>query len=145
MEWFNVVGFLVVIVMMIPNIIFAIKKPDVFKNKWNNKLVSVLEVIGRIGCIIFMFINIPGTYLGFWNLICLFIYIAVESILVLAYIVIWIVCFRKNNLFRAVSLSVIPSVIFLFGGIIYASWLLVISAVIFAPCHIMISVKNAEK
>lgn len=92
-----------------------------------------------------MFINIPGTYLGFWNLICLFIYIAVESILVLAYIVIWIVCFRKNNLFRAVSLSVIPSVIFLFGGIIYASWLLVISAVIFAPCHIMISVKNAEK
>lgn len=144
MEWFNVVGFLVVIIMMIPNIVFAIKKPAGYKNKWNNKFLSILEFIGRIGCIVFMFINIPGTYLGFWNLLCLFIYIAVEALLLVAYLVIWIICFRKNNLFRAITLSVIPSIIFLFGGIIYASWLLVISALIFAPCHILISIKNAD-
>lgn len=142
MEWFNIFGFLFVVIMMIPNIVYAIKKPEGFENKYKNKFVLFLEKVGRIGCFIFMFINLPGTYLGFWSLPCMFFYIILESILLLAYIIIWIVCFNKNTLFRAIALSVIPSVMFLLGGILYASALLTIFAVIFAPCHILISVKN---
>ena len=42
MEWFNVFGLLFIAVVMIPNIIFAIKCKDGFLNKWENKYVEVI-------------------------------------------------------------------------------------------------------
>lgn len=129
---------------MIPNIVFAIKCKDGFENKWNNKAVEILEQIGRFGCFGFMIINIPGTWFGWWSDEAFAIYLIINAILVLIYCTIWIVCFRKNSVFRALSLSIIPSVIFLFSGIMCRSVLLIASAVIFAPCHIMISYKNTK-
>ncbi|MGN0552722.1 MAG: hypothetical protein ACI4I1_05020 [Oscillospiraceae bacterium] len=131
-------------VIMIPNIIFAIKCKDGFENKWNNKLVETAEQIGRFGCFGFMIINIPGTWYGWWSDEAFAVYLIADVILVLAYCVIWIVCFRKNSIFKALALSIIPSVLFLFSGIMSRSVLLIISAVIFAPSHIAISYKNAK-
>ena len=37
MEWFNVFGLIFIAVIMIPNVVFAIKCKDGFDNKWNNK------------------------------------------------------------------------------------------------------------
>lgn len=50
MEGFNVFGLVFIIVIMIPNIIYAIKCKDEFVNKWNNKDVEAVEQIGRCGC-----------------------------------------------------------------------------------------------
>ena len=36
MEWFNVFGLIFIAVIMIPNVVFAIKCKDGFDNKWNN-------------------------------------------------------------------------------------------------------------
>ena len=144
MEWFNVFGLVFIVIIMIPNIIFAIKCKDGFNNKWNNKTVEILEQIGRFGCFGFMIINIPKTWFGFWSNEAFAIYLIVDTVSVLLYCVIWIICRKKNNIFKALSLSVIPSVIFLFSGIMARSILLIVSALIFAPCHIMISYKNAE-
>ena len=38
MEWFNVFGLIYIVVIMIPNIVFAIKCKGGFDNKWNNIL-----------------------------------------------------------------------------------------------------------
>lgn len=38
MEWFNAFGLIYIVVIMIPNIVFAIKCKDGFENKWNNPL-----------------------------------------------------------------------------------------------------------
>lgn len=57
---------------------------------------------------------------------------------------IWIICFKKNTMFKALSLSSIPSAILLLDGLMSRSILLVISSLIFAPAHIMISYKNAK-
>lgn len=144
MEWFNIFGLVFIVIIMIPNIIFAIKCKDGFDNKWNNKIIEILEQIGRFGCFGFMIINIPKTWFGFWSDEAFAIYLIVDTILVLLYCVIWFICRKKNNIFKALSLSVIPSVIFLFSGIMARSVLLIVSALIFAPCHIMISYKNAK-
>ena len=50
MEWFNVFGLIFIAVIMIPNVVFAIKCKDGFDNKWNNKYVEVTEQVGRLGC-----------------------------------------------------------------------------------------------
>ena len=144
MDWLNIFGLIFIIVIMIPNIIYAIKCKDGFANKWQNKTVERLEQIGRFGCFGFMIIHIPGTWFGWWSDEAFAVYLIVDVILVLLYCIIWAVCFKKNTVFRALALSVLPSVIFFFSGIMIRSVLLLVSAVIFTPCHVLISYKNAE-
>lgn len=145
MEYINIFGLIYIIAIMIPNIIFAIKCKDGFVNTWKNKTVELLEQIGRFGSFGFMIINIPGTWFGFPSDEVFALYLIINTVLIIVYCVIWIFSFGKNNLFKAISLSVLPSVVFLFSGIMSRSILLIISALIFAPCHIIISCKNAIK
>lgn len=144
MGWINIFGLVFMVIIMIPNVIFALKCKDGFENRWENKFIEVLEQIGRYGCFAFMVINIPKTWFGWASDEAFALYLIVDAVLVTAYCVIWAVCFKKNSVFRALSLSVIPSVIFLFSGIMSRSVFLMISALIFAPCHILISYKNAR-
>ena len=144
MSWINIFGLVFMIIIMIPNVIFALKCKDGFGNRWKNKAVEVLEQIGRYGCFAFMVINIPKTWFGWASDEAFALYLIVDAVLIIAYCVIWVVCFKKNSVFRALSLSMIPSAIFLFSGIMSRSVLLMISAVVFAPCHILISYKNAR-
>ena len=144
MEWLNVFGLVMVAVIMIPNILFAMKCKDGFVNKWNNKSVETVEQIGRFGCFGFMIINIPGTWFGWWSDEAFAAYLVVDAVLVTLYCVIWAVCFRKSSVFRALALSIIPSVLFLFSGIMSRSILLTIAAALFAPSHILISYQNAK-
>ena len=59
MGWFNIYGMIFIIVIMIPNIIFAIKCKDGFNNKFTNKIIETIEQVGRYGCFALMIINIP--------------------------------------------------------------------------------------
>ena len=122
----------------------AIKCKDGFDNKWNNKYVEVTEQVGRLGCFGFMIINIPGTWFGWWSDEAFALYLIVDTILVMLYCAIWIICFKKNSIFRALALSIIPSMLFLFSGIMSRSVLLIIASVLFAPSHIVISYKNVK-
>ena len=143
MSWFNFYGLIFVAVIMIPNIIFAMKCKDGFENKWQNRFVEIIEQIGRFGCFALMIFNIPATVFGWWFEGAFTLYLIVDSILAAAYCAIWAICFKKSSVFRALALSIIPSVLFLFSGIVTGSVLLTITALLFAPSHIMISYKNA--
>ena len=144
MNWLNIFGLIMVAVIMIPNILFAMKCKDGFVNKWNNKFVETVEQIGRFGCFGFMIINIPGTWFGWWSDEAFAVYLVVDALLVTLYCVIWAICFRKSSVFRALALSIIPSVLFLFSGIMSRSILLTIAALLFAPSHIMLFYQNAK-
>ena len=144
MEWFNIFGVVFIVVIMIPNIVFAIKNKDGFVNKWRNKAVELLEQIGRFGCFGFMIINIPGTWFGWWSKELFVIYLLVDVLLIVIYCAIWVICWKRNNVFRALALSIIPSVVFIFSGVMSRSILLIISAILFAPSHILISYKNVK-
>lgn len=144
MEWLNVFGLGFIAIIMIPNIILAFKCKNGFENKWNNKTVEAMEQIGRFGCFGFMIINIPGTWFGWWSDEAFAIYLIVDVLLVMIYCVIWVICFKKNSMFRALALSIIPSIIFLFSGIMSRSVLLIVAAMLFAPSHVLISYKNAK-
>ena len=144
MSWFNIYGLIFLLVIMIPNICFAVKCKDGFENKWKNKPVEIIEQIGRFGCFGFMIINIPGTCFGWRSDEAFAVYLIVDVILVAIYCAVWIVCFKKSGIFRALALSIIPSVLFLFSGIMSRSILLIISSALFASSHILISYKNAK-
>lgn len=145
MEWINFYGIIFIAVIMIPNIIYAIKCKECFENRWNNKAVEVIEQIGRFGCIGFMIIKVPGVCFGYWFEGAFVAYLAINSVLSIIYCVIWIICFRKDSIFRALTLSIIPSLIFISSAVLSGSILLLVTSALFAPAHILISYKNAKK
>ena len=144
MKFINIYGLIFVAVIMIPNIIFAIRCRGGFCNKGIGKFIETAEQIGRFGCFGFMAANIPGTCFGWLFDKAFIVYLAVNTVLSAAYCIIWAVCFKRNSLFRALALSVIPSVMFLFSGIMMRSALLIISSGIFMPSHVAISYKNVK-
>ena len=144
MGWFNIFGLVFIVVIMIPNIVFAIKCKEAFENKWSNKVVELLEQIGRFGCFGFMIFNVPGTWFGWWSDEAFAIYLIVDSLLIVLYCIVWIICWKKNNVFRALALSIIPAVVFMFSSVMSRSILLIIASMLFAPTHIMISYKNVK-
>ena len=144
MEWFNIFGLAFITAIMIPNIIFALKHKEVFENRYHNKTIEIIEQIGRFGCFGFMIFNIPTTWFGWWSDEAFTIYLMVDAVLIVLYCTIWVIYLRKNNVFKAMALSIIPSAIFLFSGIMCRSILLIISSLLFAPAHIFISYKNAD-
>ena len=144
MEWINFYGIIFIAVIMIPNIIYAIKCREGFVNRWNNKVVEIIEQIGRFGCIGFMIIKVPGVCFGWLFDGALIVYLAINIVLSSIYCVIWIICFRKDSVFRALSLSIIPSLIFIGSAVLSGSILLLVTSALFAPAHILISYKNAK-
>ncbi len=143
MGWFNYYGLAVMAVVMIPNIIYAVKNKGNVADTYNNKLATVAEQIGRYGCFAFMIFNIPYSYFNFWFDYAIIVYLAVNGGLCLAYLIFWIICRNKSGKLRALALSVIPSCIFIFSGVMLLNIPLICFAVIFAVSHILISYKNA--
>lgn len=143
MGWFNYYGLAIMAVIMIPNIIYAVKNKNADSGNYNNKPAVIAEQIGRYGCFIFMIFNIPYTYFGFWFDHALTVYLSVNGALCLAYLIFWAICGNRKGKLMALSLSVIPSCIFLFGGMVFANIPLIVCAVVFAVNHILISWKNS--
>ena len=143
MEWFNWNGLIIVAVLMIPNIIFGINRPESFENNYKNKAMFILEQIGRDSCFAFMVFNIPYTYFNFWFDNAYLVYIIVNGSLVLAYMLGWILCWKYVKL-RYYILSIIPSVMFIFSGIMLLNIPLIVCSAVFAFTHIFISIMNSK-
>ena len=143
MGWFNYYGLAIIAIIMIPNIVFAATHKGGLANAYQNKTAEVFEQIGRYACLVFMTFNIPYTYFDFWFEHALIVYLSVNGALLAAYLVFWIICWKQNGKLKALSLSILPSLIFLFSGAMLLNIPLLAFAVIFAVNHILISYKNA--
>ena len=140
-NWLNVFGLIIVILILIPNIIYAIKFKDI-KNECTNKVMNVLEQIGRYACMIFMVFNVGLAKFGFESVGEFLIYFFGNTILLFAYWIVWILFFIKQSSWKSMVLAIIPVCIFLICGVTLRHVLLVISAVIFAVGHIYVTRKN---
>ncbi len=145
MSWFNYYGLIFIVLIMLPNIVYAIKNKNSITNNYTNKIAEIFEQIGRYACMAFMIFNIPYTWFGFYFDYANIVYIVVNSALVTAYCIIWVILRNKDGILKSLLLSILPSLVFIFSGVIIASIPLIIFAIIFAVTHILISVKNTPK
>ena len=84
MKWINVFGLIFVAVMMIPNVFYfagkyvrkAERESVIGKDGSEEGSVhgaplcrafECVEQLGRFGCILFMSVNLPGTWFGWWS------------------------------------------------------------------------------
>lgn len=142
-NWLNVLGLIQVVLILIPNIIYTLKFKNV-KNTCTNRVMNLIEQIGRYACMIFMVINVGLTEFGFGGIGLFLVYCFGNIVLLLAYWLIWILYFIKQTPWKSIALAIIPVCIFLICGISLEHWLLVISAIFFGVGHIYVTVQNCK-
>jgi len=141
--WINVFGAGIVVLMMIPNIVYAIRNKGE-KNLCTNTFMNVLEQIGRYGCILLMWLPLLVWKFGFRSVQEMFLYLVGNGVFVAVY---WAVSARyqkEKTRDRALALAILPACIFLLSGVILGHWLLVGFALLFAVAHLYVTMKNVE-
>ena len=141
--WINVFGATIVVLILIPNIVYALKNKGE-KNFCANRFMNVIEQIGRYACIIFMWLPLFVWEFGFASVFEMTVYMAGNGIFLTAYIVAFAIYLKKKNAGLALTLAILPACIFLLSGILLRHWLLVGAAVLFAVGHIYVTKKNAD-
>lgn len=96
MTFINLFGLVFVVLIMIPTIIYAVKCKDGFVNVWHNKVVECFEQVGRFACMGFMIFLIPGINFGFSSNESFALYLIINTILIVVYCLIWIICFSQE-------------------------------------------------
>ena len=87
------------IIILIPNAVFAVICKDGFDNIYQNKAVVMFEQIGRYGCFITMVFNLPFTVFGFCSDIAFAIYLAANAVLILHIALFGLYAFAKTAFF----------------------------------------------
>ena len=142
--WINLFGGIIVILMLIPNIVYALRNRDE-RNLCENRLMNVVEQIGRYGCIILMWLPLLVWKFGFRSVFEMLLYFVGNGALLFAYWLVYGRYLKQRTAKRALALAVIPACIFLLSGLLLRHWLLVGFALLFAVGHIYVTMINAER
>ena len=144
----NIYGAVVLVLLMIPNIVYLQKTKGNLNEAEHKKIssVEITEQIGRYGCIIFLLVNTGLFEYGFTSDVAVLVWAVITAILMAAYYLFWILLFKKyNEKLCMILLAVIPSVIFIFSGIMMRRMIVVAFGVIFAAAHIYITYNSGKK
>ena len=141
MEWLNIFGLILVVLILVPNIIYAFKFRDQ-QNKCTNKIMNIIEQVGRYGCMFLMIFNLGIAEFGFASKAMFLVYLIGNATLLISYWIIWILYFKKQTYWEQLALAIIPTCLFLLSGITIQHYLLVIWSVIFGIGHIFVTNKN---
>lgn len=139
----NIYSLIIMAIVMIPNIIFAVKEKN-FESKYHNKVIEIIEQIGRFGSMGLMIFNIPLLEFGYWFNNGKIVYIVLTGVLAVLYCFVWFLYFKKSTMEKEMSLAIIPTIIFLSSGIIQGKVLLIITAIFFGIGHIIITYNNGK-
>ena len=140
--WINVFGAVIVVLMLIPNIVYAIKNKGE-KNLCANRFMNIVEQVGRYACIALMCLPLLVWKFGFASVLDMMLYMACNGLLLAAYWIAFAFYMKRRTVRLAIVLAVLPSCIFLLSGILLQHWLLVAFAILFAIGHIYVTYKNA--
>lgn len=140
-NWINFFNVLIVVLMLIPNIIFAIRNMD-RKPVKVNKALSIIEQIGRYACIVLMIFPLFKKEFGFNPLELMFLYLVCNVLLLLLYFIFWGLFFKSETKSNAIALAIIPTAIFFLTGVSVKHWALMIAAVIFGIAHVLLTIKT---
>ncbi len=143
--WINLFGGIIVLLILIPNIIYAVKtKNQTPTGTQIPKFLLLCEQVGRYGCIILMWLPLFVWKFGFDSGTGFVLYLVLNSALILAYYIIWIVYFRevkfqKKTLKTRMELALIPTAIFILSAILLKHYCLLAFAVLFGICRLRIT------
>ena len=140
--WINFFGACIVALLLIPNIVWAVKNRGE-RNKCGNPVMNAAEQIGRYACVVLMWLPLLVWKFGFCSPEEMIIYFAGNGCRIAAYWIVFALYMRRKTPRRALILAALPACVFLLSGLLLRHWLLAAAAVLFAVGHIYVTLKNA--
>ena len=140
-NWINVFGAAFVLLLLVPNVVWALRHRGQ-KNLCENKALNALEQVGRYACIVLMWLPLLVWEFGFKSETAMALYLAGNLLLVAAYLTVFALHMKKETRERALALALLPACVFLLSGITLRHWLLAGFALLFAIAHLYVTVKN---
>ena len=141
--WINLFGGIIVLLMLIPNIVYALKNREE-RNLCTNRVMNVVEQAGRYGCIVWMWLPLLVWKFGFRSASEMLLYFLGNGVLLVAYWLVFARYMRKKTAKGALVLAILPACIFLLSGLLLRHWLLVVFGLLFAVGHIYVTTINAK-
>ena len=143
--WINLFGAVIVLLIMIPNILYALKNKNETEELRVPRHLTVCEQIGRYGCIILMWLPLMVWKFGFRSNAEFVIYLFFNGLLILAYYICWAAYFKQKKLETGMALAIIPTTVFLVSALLLRHWLLACFALLFGWAHIRITYLTHQK
>lgn len=137
----NLFGGIIVVLMLLPNIVYAVRFRDA-ENKCTNRLLNILEQVGRYASMALMVLPLGVWKFGFPSVADMLIYVIGNGALLLTYYILWAVYFRRQSAAVSVALAIVPTLMFLLSGFTLRHWLLAVAAIIFGIGHIAVTWQN---
>ena len=142
--WINLCGGVIVALMLIPNIVYALRSRDE-QNRCTNRLMNLAEQAGRYGCIVLMWLPLLVWKFAFRSKGEMLLYFVGNGGLLLVYWLVFARYLRERTCRRAMTLAVVPACIFLLSGLLLRHRLLVGFALLFAAGHIYVTWQNQRE
>lgn len=139
--WINVFGAGFVVLLLIPNTVYAIRHKGE-KNRCTNPVMNALEQIGRYACIVLMWLPLLVWKFGFASTGAMILYLAGNGALLAAYWIAFALYGKEKTAGRALAAAILPACIFLWSGLLLRHWLLAGFAVLFGVGHVYVTLKN---
>ena len=95
-NWINLFGLLIIALLLIPNIIYAVKHKDE-GNLCENRCMNVIEQTGRYGSMLFMAVCLREGGYGFSSVALFLVYVFGNALLLIAYWVVWGIYFHVTR------------------------------------------------
>ena len=140
-NWINLFGGVIVVLMLIPNIIYALKNKEETPEK-SNIVARMTEQVGRYACMLLMIVPLFIGEFGFSPLEFMFNYLIGNLILLVFYYIFWVLFAKNKSLDKALALAAIPTLIFINSAVSVKHWTLLVFALLFGASHIYITYKN---
>lgn len=139
--WINLMGLILVVLLLIPNILYAVKRPGQDKSQVS-KPMCLLEQLGRYCSMALMVFGFGFYDFGFASVASLFVYLIGNTLLIAAYYIAWVPFFRTQRPGNALVLAVLPAMLFLLSGICLEHWALAFAAILFGIGHIYVTARR---
>ena len=141
--WINLLGAGIVLLILIPNVVYALKNKGE-ENLCKNKVMNLIEQVGRYACMLLMWLPLLVWEFGFASKLSFLLYLFGNGALLLAYWIVYALYLNKKTARRALALAILPTCIFLFSGVLLRHWLLVGFAILFGVGHVYVTGKNIK-
>ena len=134
--WINAMNAVFVVLLIVISAVGQ-KKSGLPGMKSSSLILNITEQVGRYACMALMILPLlPGLEFGFSSVGTMVVWMALSSLLLTGYALLWTQTKRGGAVFY--GLAILPALLFLFCGILLRHWALVGAAVLFGVSHTLI-------
>jgi hypothetical protein len=139
----NLYGLIFVVIMIVPHIIF-VKTHRYSLDKVTNRTLLYIARIGKYCGAFLMAINIGVLEEGFTSDLMKNFWLVATAVLVAAYIILWLLFFKKENKACAILLTVVAGIVLMLSGLLQVKTLLLTAGIVYLIGELYVTIKLFE-